>query len=185
MANGIVAVFTVVIAIATIVYVVLTNLLWRETKKSADAAVVAADAAKKSADLAAALYRPFMSLRGVQLKSGLGTHVWEIDFMFKNYGTRPALNVGLTTQFFVDNTPRQQPTQPASIQVFPLSEFSALAPFDMGEADRLPIEQETKKLRISVRIPYETEEGRRFEFVAEVSYRQGKFMIEKSETRTI
>ena len=51
MANGIVAFFTVVIALATIAYVLLTRKLWQETKKSADAATKAADAAQQSVHL--------------------------------------------------------------------------------------------------------------------------------------
>jgi hypothetical protein len=154
-------------------------------KKSAHAATEAALAAKKSADIAAALHRPFMSLGGVLLKSGRGTRVWEIAFLLKNYGTLPALKVGLATDFFTDDTPRMQPTQAASIEIFPSSEFSAVVRFDMGEPDRVPIEQETKKLRVHVRVPYQTEEGRHFEYTAEVSYRQGVFATEKSETKTI
>jgi uncharacterized membrane protein len=154
-------------------------------KKSADAAIEAAMAAKKSADIAGALHRPFMSLGGVKLKSGMGTRVWEIAFLLKNYGTLPALKVGLATDFFTDDAPRMQRIQAASIEIFPSSEFSAIVRFDMGEPDRVPIEQETKKLRIDVRIPYQTEEGRQFEYTAEVSYKRGGFSTRKSETKTI
>jgi hypothetical protein len=42
-------------------------------KKSADATIDAALAAKKSADIAGALHRSFMSLGGIQLRSGRGT----------------------------------------------------------------------------------------------------------------
>ena len=51
-ANGVIAAFTVVIALATIVYVIFTVFLWRETKKSADAAATSARAATISANTA-------------------------------------------------------------------------------------------------------------------------------------
>jgi len=51
MANGVIAFFTVVIAFATIAYVLLTRKLWQETKRSADAATKAAEAAHQSVQL--------------------------------------------------------------------------------------------------------------------------------------
>ena len=74
-----------VVAVATVVYVVFTLRLWEATEKtaraagkSADAAAEAALAAKKSADLAAAIHRPFMGLVRVTLKTGWGTDLWVI-----------------------------------------------------------------------------------------------------------
>lgn len=52
MANWIMVLFTAVIASATVLYAWLTSKLWKETKKSADAAARAADAAAKAADAA-------------------------------------------------------------------------------------------------------------------------------------
>jgi multidrug efflux pump subunit AcrA (membrane-fusion protein) len=52
MANWVSAFFTVVIAFATIVYVVLTGRLWKETKRSADAATKSADATVEAAQAA-------------------------------------------------------------------------------------------------------------------------------------
>src|SRR5260221_14688171 len=53
------------------------------TKKSADAATEAALAAKKSAEIAAALHRPFVGLSRVLLQSGWGTRSWDIAFELK------------------------------------------------------------------------------------------------------
>lgn len=52
MANWVSAFFTVVIAVATIFYVRLTAKLWRETKRSADAATKSADATVEAAHAA-------------------------------------------------------------------------------------------------------------------------------------
>jgi hypothetical protein len=45
--------------------------------------------------------------------------------------------------------------------------------------------REEKKLRINVPFPNQTEEGRQFEYTAEVSYKRGVFATEKSETKKI
>jgi hypothetical protein len=195
---------TAVIAAATIVYVRLTKRLWHETKKSADAATTSAEATKKSADaaieaalaakrsaeIAATLHRPFMGLSLVTHKSGWGTDSWEIVFLLKNYGSLPALNVGTMIEFFAGTVRFAQITEPTSVQVFPLVEVESivrLAP----HPHRVPIQRGEEKLTATVRIPYQTEDGRRFEYAAEVSYMKnqpeapyfpGRFMIDKSET---
>ncbi len=181
---------TAVIAGATIIYVRLTAKLWTETKRSADAATVAALAAKKSAEVAAALHRPFMGLTSVTHKSGWGTDLWEIVFVLKNYGTLPALNVGAMMEFFADTTRFAQMTEPTSVQIFPSAEVESIARPAM-HPHRVPIQQGAQRLRIAVKIPYQTEDGRHFEYNAEVSYTQGRaeapfmpgrFEIDKSET---
>jgi len=187
---------TGVIAAATIAYVRLTKKLWQETKKSADAATISAEATKKSADaateaalaakksaeVAAALHRPFMGLLRVTLKAGWNTRLWDIAFVLKNYGTLPASNVGATIEFFTDNTLRAEKTEPTAVQIFPSEELDSIVRFDMCDPGRVPVHQETKELRIKVRIPYQGEDGRHFEYTAEVSYTQGRFAVDKSET---
>src|SRR2546425_4366616 len=110
------------------------------TKKSSDAATEAAEAAKKSAEIAAALHRPFMGLANVRLPGGSGTRLWNIVFALKNYGTLPALNVGLAVNFFTDNTPRAAKTESASVQIFPSDEFSSIVQFDLGDVDLAPVQ---------------------------------------------
>jgi hypothetical protein len=182
---------TGVIAVATIVYVLLTGKLWTETKRSADAATVAALAAKKSAEIAAALHRPFMGLSMVTHRSGWGTDSWEIVFVLKNYGTLPAVNVGATIDFFAGGTRFDHVVEPTSVQIFPSVEVESTIRPSVA-AHRVPIQQGTEKLQIAVRIPYQTEDGRQFEYTAEVSYTRGQpkapympgqFQIDKSETK--
>jgi hypothetical protein len=126
-------------------------------KKSADAATEAALASKKSAEIAASLHRPFVGLSDVKLQAGWGTRIWTIAFVLKNYGTLPALNVRTMINFVTDNAPRGQDTKPTSVQIFPSAEGTIMSQFDMGEPDRDLIHNETKTLRIDVRIPYEAE----------------------------
>ena len=96
-----------------------------------------------------------MGLFNVSLRSGWGSQSWNVGFVLKNYGTLPALNVGSTVEFFNDHTPRTQKTEPTSVQIFPIEEFSSIVQFDMGEPDRAAVHDETKKLRINVCIPYQ------------------------------
>jgi len=153
------------------------------TKKSADAATEAASAAKKSAEISASLNRPFMGLSNVALPGGAGTRLWNIVFALKNYGTLPALNVGLAVSFFTDNTPRATKTESASVQIFPADEFSSIVQFDLGDVDLAPVQNGKMKLRMDVRIPYRSDDNRKFEFLAQVSYVYGRFEIDRSETR--
>ncbi len=192
MFNWVTAALTAVIAVATIVYVRLTARLWKETKRSAEAATVAALAAKKSAEVAAALHRPFMGLALVSHEGGRGTDSWELHFVLKNYGTMPALNVGLLMDFFADTSRFAQKTEPTSVQIFPGAQVESKVRLNM-HPHRIPIQEGTEKLRIVVHVPYQAEDGRHFEYSAEVSYAEGQtggpfpyffgeFVIEKSET---
>jgi hypothetical protein len=195
---------TAVIAAATIAYVRLTKRLWEETKKSADAATTSAEAtrksaeaaveaalaAKKSTEIAAALHRPFVGLSSVIHKSGWGTDSWEIVFVLKNYGSLPALNVGMMIEFFADTTRVAQVTEPTAVQIFPSVELESNLRLGFGQ-HRIPIQQGQQRLLVSVRIPYKTEDGRNFEYSAQVSYAAnqpaapylpGRFVIDRSET---
>ncbi len=152
------------------------------TKKSADAAIEAALAAKKSAEIAAALHRPFVGLSSVQLQSGWGTRLWDIAFVLKNYGTLPALNVGAVVKIIIDKELRDTKKEPTTFQIFPSAEPTTIFRFDMGDLDKPRVHDETKKLRIEVLIPYQAEDGRQFVYTADVSYTQGRFAVDKSET---
>jgi len=191
MANEAIAFFAAVIAVATVAYVVFALRLWEATEKTAQAATKfaqaateAALAAKKSADMATALHRPFMGLLRVTLKTGWGTDLWVIVLAIKNYGTLPAMNVAAMIEFFAGNTRLTQITEPAAVQIFPSDEIESIVRLSMP-THRVQIQQGIQKLRIEVRIPYQAEDGRQFEYSAEVSYTQdGSFAIQKSETRT-
>jgi hypothetical protein len=156
-----------------------------ETAKSADAATEAALAAKISADISASLYRPFVGLSGVALESGWNTRFWDIGFRIKNYGTLPAVSVGFSVCIFTDEIERLRHTDGASFQIFPSSEFEATVRFDMGEQNVQAIHAENKKLRCNVKIPYHTEDGRGFEFAAEVAYKNSRFPTHNSTTKTL
>jgi hypothetical protein len=155
------------------------------TKESADATTEAALAAVKSAEISAALHRPFMGVSNVWLRAGWGTRVWDIAFGLKNYGTLPALSVGLTAEVFTDNNLRMQTTESPSVQIFPSAEFVSIVRFDMGDPDQVGVHNDSIKLRIEVRIPYQSQDGRHFrhfEHTATVSFARGQFHVDKSGT---
>jgi hypothetical protein len=183
---------TSVIAVSTVAYVWLTKRLWTETKRSAEAAMAAALAAKKSAEVTADLHRPFMGLPQVTHKTGWGTDSWEIVFVLKNYGTMPALKVGVVMEFFAGTSRFAEIIQPTSMQIFPSAEIESTV-WISPQSHRVPIQRGVEKLRINVRIPYQAENGRHFEHHAEASYAEGlpgglfshmpgRFVIDKSET---
>jgi len=153
------------------------------TKKSADAATEASLAVKKSAEIAAALHRPFMGVSNVALRAGWGSREWDIGFDLKNYGTLPALNVGLTAEVFTDNNLREHTIESPSVQIFPSAEFVSIVRFDMGNPDTVGVHKESIKLRIEVRMPYQSEDGRHFEHAATVSFVHGRFQVDKSATQ--
>jgi len=101
--NVVIAFLTGVIAIATIVYVVLTARLWKETKKSADAATKSAEAAKKSADGTAALYRPFIGLESLPTERLSSNTIWEFPSKLWNYGTLPASHLSASFAFYTES----------------------------------------------------------------------------------
>lgn len=163
----------------------LTRHQLAETAKSANAATEAALAAKKSADISATLHRPFVGLSGVSLRSGWGTRNWDIAFGMKNYGTLPATSVNFSVHVLTDGIDRLPYTDAASVQIFPSSEFEATARFDMGEQDFQAIHAGSKEIRANVKIPYRAEDGRSFEFTAEVIHKNSRFFIQNSTTRTL
>jgi hypothetical protein len=154
-------------------------------RQQTDAATEAALAAKKSADISAALHRPFVGLSGVTLKSGFGTRFWDIAFHIKNYGTLPAVGVSFSARVFTDDIERLQYTDAASFEIFPSSEFEAVIRLDLGEPDMQAIHDGSKKIRSNVQIRYHTEDGRSFEFTSEIANKQSRFSTHNSTTRTL
>ena len=102
MATVLMVVFTGIIALATVWYVVVTTRLWKETRRSADAAKssaeaakLSAEAAKASADTDAALHRPYLGVSVLQRHTQYGAGMWAIRCRVKNYGTLPACAVSV------------------------------------------------------------------------------------------
>ena len=89
-ANWVTAVFTIVIAIATTVYVVFTRMLWLQTTKAADAAtksanaaVEAAHAATLSAEVSSKLHQPLVGFVSVNHRNDPNQWQWDIPIALK------------------------------------------------------------------------------------------------------
>jgi hypothetical protein len=152
--------------------------LLQEQVKSANSAAVAA---KQAADLTTSLHRPYMGLSAVS-SGGRDSRFWNITFSLMNFGTLPAYNVGLLVESFVDEVSRSQHKENTTVQMFPNDTMQVTYLFDWGDIDGPLLRQESKKLRLHVSIPYQFENGRKFEYEAEVAYHHDRFAVEKSST---
>jgi hypothetical protein len=154
------------------------------TRRQVDAAIAAAVASKKSADILAGLHRPFMGLLLVRLDAGGHGHdVWVITFVQKNFGTLPALDVGINIEFFAGDTSFAKISEPAATQFFPLFETRVTTRQTISK--RIEIQNGTEKLLIKVYIPYRSEDDRFYEYVSQISFdrEQNAFNIDSSDTR--
>jgi hypothetical protein len=152
----------------------------RLLRQQAQAAIETAAAAKKSADLTAALHRPYMGVSTVVL--GGAERYWNMTFVLRNFGTLSAFNTGFTVEYFVESALRGQHSEPTAVQVFPSSTFNVDHQFDSGIIDAGPLRSGERKLAMKVYIPYQTEDGRQFEYTAEMAHNHGRIEIDKSNT---
>jgi hypothetical protein len=154
------------------------KLLRQQAQATTDTAV----AAKKSADLTAALHRPYMGVSTVVL--GGADRYWNMTFVLRNFGTLSAFNTGFKVEYFVEDAPRAQHSEPTAVQVFPSYTFNVEHQFDSGVIDAGPLRRGEKKLALRVYVPYQTEDGRQFEYTAEMSYLyvQSRISLDKSNT---
>jgi hypothetical protein len=149
------AIATAVIGIATIIYVAFTRGLWRETKKSADAAAksaeaaaaaavanrIAAEAAKQAADMAAELNGPSLGVEGFQFlgetlaPQGDGTiSHWRLEGRLRNFGNLRACGVVIEGAAYFDtetlrlnDIPRQGPLEIAPEAECPIRHFISIS----------------------------------------------------------
>lgn len=153
------------------------------SRKQVEAAIEAALASKKSAEILAGLHRPFMGLLMVRLVGGgPGVDEWIISFVLKNFGTLPALEVGTTIECFAGDTSFAKIVEAAANQAFPSTDTEIRVQRNILK--RVEIQNGTEKLWFKVAIPYRSEDGRYFEYTAQVSFRieHRAFNIDSSDT---
>jgi hypothetical protein len=154
--------------------------------EQAKAASEAAKAAKRSADLTAALHRPYVAVSKLAL-SGAGRY-WNLDFDIANFGTLPAFNVDFSVRAFVDRDEqaRKELHGPSSIQLFPSSKEAVTHQFDFGDPDGLRMREGATKVRFDVQISYELVGGVRAIYSADVAFNPTAQILEitKSSTTT-
>jgi hypothetical protein len=152
------------------------QLLRQQTQATSESAI----AAKKSADLTAALHRPYMGISSAVSNTANGRY-WDIVFMIRNFGTLPAIDVGFAAEYFIDSGSRGKQTAKLAVQVFPDSTHHARHRFDTG-LDGPSLIAGKMKLEVKVFIPYKTQENRLFEYSADLCYVDGQFRIDISNT---
>ena len=194
LASLVTAAFTATIAIATVVYVWVTHKLWKETKrsaeaamKSADAAVVAADAARISAETSAALHRPFLGLVSHPLENDAMDPVKRFHVELRNFGTIPALRVSGVIEFFLEDRLLAISNEPEAAEIFPGSAYGRILHHRLSDEDLSLHYRGGMNLRLRMRTIYEAPDGRRFEYKAEGPLGEygSHFLLDKSETRTL
>lgn len=162
-------IFTLVIAVATIVYAAFTCFLWRETKKSADAAAALALAAKETAETAIELNRPILGIAEVQwlplsVENSFNALVpapHHIVVTLKNFGSLYAKRVVVNWKFYrqAPNDGRAEGLQ----QSFDLAQ-GALCPIDLfvriETQDVRPILEGRENYKVLIQAEYSTPDER-------------------------
>lgn len=165
------------------------------TKKSADAATEAALAAKQSAEIAAALHRPFMGLDHVKLSPDPNTQnrpVWSIEWSIKNFGTLPASQVEAGVEMRLDEKLLLTDSGAKSAEVFPQADpLTKITNYEWegtdGIVNRSAVMGGQKLLIVRVYVLYAGPDGRRHKHFAEARFNRGygTFSIIESKTQTI
>jgi hypothetical protein len=181
-----------VVASATVIYALLTVKLWRETKKSADAATKSAEAAKQSVEVIAALHRPIIGFEGRPIPNRTGIIVWTIPVALRNYGTLPPTHLNASFEFYTESPqesrfPLQTIDGPESAEIPPDSAYEAdLSPALSDETQR-KVNSRVQNLILTLKATYSAPDGRKFEYAGEARFDtvSRRFVVQRSETRTI
>jgi hypothetical protein len=193
------AVFTFVIASATIAYVILTKRLWKETKRTAEAAVrsadattiaanaarASADAARIAAETASQMQRPFLGLVDGSLENNPNDQYWRFPLTVRNHGVVPAVQVTARFQFRIGGTVVLEKVDPNSAEIFPASNHHVIIAGNVGKENLVRIVG--GHLILNTTIHYAAPDGRKFVYEAEARLSDSsRFLsVVKSETRTI
>ena len=192
MANTVIVISAVLSTLGIIIYVVVTILLWSQTKRSADAATVAAQAAKATAESSIALHRPYMGLQTVLLRnSPTNWHhepAWRIEWNVLNFGTLPASHVHATAEMCLDGRPLLREEGPRDAEVFPNSDpLSRIANLNWGDGDKDKVMSGESVFIVRVLITYSATNGRRYKHTSDARFDRGygTFSIVESKTEAL
>lgn len=153
------------------------------SRTQAEAAIRAADAAKKSADISAALNRPLVGIQHFQPTTiDINGRYWTFKLTVRNYGTLPAIEVSTAVEFRIDGELRYTHREAESLQIFPSNPVEQDMGFNVGEDERGAIPSGRKKLEVTVTVRYQREDGRKFEYLAKGSYKQQQIDIRSANT---
>jgi hypothetical protein len=192
------AIFTGVIAASTVVSLIVNVLLWRTTRKAANAATNAAEAANKSANAAtqqaeasrksleigAALNRPYMGVSKFERVSDRNSSLWVVVWVMKNFGSLPAIKVNASVEMSSEGPSLQADRAAESAEMFPQAEVQTRTLIQLE--DVRPVIEGNKIVSGRIRINYEGSNEQRYEFIANIRYEHSKdrFTMD-SETRSL
>jgi hypothetical protein len=188
---GVSATFTVVSAVATIVYVIITAMLWQQTKRAADAAHKSADASAEAAraariasEASAALQRPLIGLVSGKQTVIPNVRRWTFSASLRNHGTLPAIRVSASFEFWVDGRQLSSVREPESAEIFPGSAYELNLAVDLGQDNLLAVASGREPLILKLLVKYDSIDERRFEYRAEAVLVDAgtRLAISKSQT---
>lgn len=173
MSNAFMLLFTGLIAVATVAYVVVTCSLLRATKRSADAAKESADAAKlsaeaakKSADIDAALHRPYLGVPEFKIHNAYDADIWAVRCEVRNFGTLPAAQVEYRVDIRRNGAPLGNPVQRTDCEIFPASAMTDFAQLCIDRNTRENLHTGNWILTGQVEIKYCAPEGTAYNHTA-------------------
>lgn len=181
------AIFTGVIAVATIVSILVNVAQWRSTRKAANAASVSAEASRKSAEIAAALNRPDVGVPSFTYTREQHLAVWPIEWKVKNFGTLSANKVSASLEMFLNGKSRLLDPMTGPSQIFPQAEIQSTAYVPLNGEEQKEIKCGNSILLGSVCLKYEAANGPQYEHRAEFRYDHNKniFVLDRSESKSL
>jgi len=178
-------IFTGVITVETLIYVVFTVGLWKQTKAAAEAARISADAARSSVQTLGNLYRPFLGVAGIYIKGQPpSADAWLIVWTLKNFGTLPATNVDAVFDWKVGVAFGGAVAQPNSAEVFPQGEIETPVLCRINPALKEKIVRGDQIFEVNIKIKYSAQSGSSFTHTAYAQWKHetGVFALLKSQT---
>ena len=138
------------------------------TQDQANAALIAAKAAKQSADLTVEIQRPHVGI--LNIITGGEQQYFNTTLAVRNFGPLAAVDVIVTFEYLVENVSSLSHTEPSTLQIFPGDLSHVTSQFVADPADAGPIRAGQRRLKENVSILYKTYDGRQFEYKAELTY---------------
>jgi len=152
------------------------------SRNQLQAATNAALAAKKSADIQAALHRPLLGLEPPTVNADINAEVWTIGLTIKNHGSLAALNSTMIFEFLINDNARFTSARTRPVEIFPQDAHTVTADFTWDSSARLSVLRGESTFKISVKIAYDSDDERHFEFTCDGRYFRQKFVLENSKT---
>lgn len=157
----------------------------------ADAANEAAQGAKKSAEIAAALHRPFMGVTSVALRpdpNSQNSTVWSIAWSIRNFGSLPAGNVDAKVEMLLEDKGLLLSEEgPRRAEVFPQSEpLTTVTVLKWEGQDRNSVMGGVNVFVVRVLIDYLGSDGRQYKHSADARFNRGygTFSVVESHTES-